>query len=112
MFAEILFVRCYTYQSESCRLTVEGRNKLSVSEYVAVFLKLHGLLHNCMDLQEAEKCVKILMTTLTAHVATESLTSWKLVQVCSNFLLGIKYSVTLFYGHFVQQQNHPYGNLG
>jgi protein SMG7 len=64
---------------------VEGRNKLSVSEYVAVFLKLHGLLHNSMDLEEAEKCVKVLMTTLTAHVATESLTSWKLVQVCSNF---------------------------
>jgi len=60
---------------------VDGRNKLSVSEYVAVFLKLHGLLHNSSDLQEAEKYVKTLTTTLTAHVATESLTSWKLVQV-------------------------------
>jgi hypothetical protein len=60
---------------------VDGRNKLSVSEYVAVFLKLHGLLHNSSHLQEAEKYVKTLTTTLTAHVATESLTSWKLVQV-------------------------------
>ena len=63
------------------RLNVEGRNKLSISEYVAVFLKLHGLLHNSSDLQEAEKYVKVLTTTLTALVATESLTSWKLVQV-------------------------------
>jgi len=72
----------YTYTCLfSCRLNVDGRNKLSVSEYVAVFLKLHGLLHNSSDLQEAEKYVKTLTTTLTAHVATESLTSWKLVQV-------------------------------
>jgi len=69
-----------------CRLNVDGRNKLSVSEYVAVFLKLHGLLHNSSDLQEAEKYVKTLTTTLTAHVATESLTSWKLVQVLATRL--------------------------
>lgn len=87
--------------SLSCRLNVEGRNKLSVSEYIAIFLKLHGLLHNCIDLQDAEKCVKILMTTLTAHVATESLTSWKLVQVCSNWW-EFKYSLPLCYGHSVQ----------
>jgi protein SMG7 len=77
-----------------CRLNVDGRNKLSVSEYGAVFLKLHGLLHNSSDLQEAEKYVKTLTTTLTAHVATESLTSWKLVQVlatrlCDAVLLGV-----------------------
>jgi protein SMG7 len=72
----------------SCRLNVDGRNKLSVSEYVAVFLKLHGFLHNSLKLQEAEKYVKLLTMTLTAHVATESLTSWKLVQVCSNFHTG------------------------
>lgn len=73
-------------------LNVEGRNKLSVSEYVAVFLKLHGLLHNCMDLQEAEKCVKVLMTTLTAHVATESLTSWKLVQMLAINLFALHHA--------------------
>jgi protein SMG7 len=61
---------------------------------VAVFLKLHGLLHNSSNLQEAEKCVKILMTTLTAHVATESLTSWKLVQVCTDFIIGNTFSGT------------------
>jgi protein SMG7 len=63
------------------RLNVDGRPKLSAQEYVAVFLKLHGLLHAAAALDTAEKCVKLLTTTLTAHIATESLTSWKLVQV-------------------------------
>ncbi|PSN36840.1 hypothetical protein C0J52_14254 [Blattella germanica] len=48
------------------RLNVEGRNKLSVSEYVAVFLKLHGLLHNSSDFLEAEKYVKMLAINLFA----------------------------------------------
>lgn len=74
------------------QLNVEGRSKLSVSEYVAVFLKLHGLLHNSSDLQEAEKYVKVLTTTLTAHVATESLTSWKLVQMLAINLFALHHA--------------------
>jgi len=74
------------------QLNVDGRNKLSVSEYVAVFLKLHGLLHSSSDLQEAEKYVKTLTTTLTAHVATESLTSWKLVQMLAINLFALHHA--------------------
>jgi hypothetical protein len=68
---------------------------------VAVFLKLHGLVHNSSNLQEAEKYVKILTTTLTAHVATESLTSWKLVQVCTNILIGSTFSEIHLRWHYL-----------
>ncbi|XP_066993388.1 nonsense-mediated mRNA decay factor SMG7 [Anabrus simplex] len=74
------------------QLNVEGRNKLSTSEYVSVFLKLHGLLHTGTQLAQAERYVKILTTTLTAHVATESLTSWKLVQMLAINLFALHHS--------------------
>ncbi|KAK6641585.1 hypothetical protein RUM44_013300 [Polyplax serrata] len=60
---------------------LEGHNKLSCYEYVTTFLKLHGLLHSNMELETAEKLVQILATSLTAHIATESLSCWKLVQM-------------------------------
>mgnify|MGYP007016982001 CR=1 FL=1 len=63
------------------RIKLESHTKLSCTEYVTAFLKLHGLLHSNTELETAEKLVQVLTTSLTAHIATESLTSWKLVQV-------------------------------
>lgn len=63
------------------RVKLEGHGKLTAYEYVSAFLKLHGLLHSNSELETAEKLVQILTTSLTAHIATESLSSWKLVQV-------------------------------
>ncbi|EEB12909.1 smg-7, putative [Pediculus humanus corporis] len=62
-------------------IKLESHTKLSCTEYVTAFLKLHGLLHSNTELETAEKLVQVLTTSLTAHIATESLTSWKLVQI-------------------------------
>ncbi|XP_014600961.1 PREDICTED: protein SMG7-like isoform X1 [Polistes canadensis] len=60
---------------------IEGKTKLSTQEYVTVFLKLHGIIHNLGDLKIASSYVKLLTETLTALVATESFSSWMLVQM-------------------------------
>ncbi|XP_014204668.1 protein SMG7 [Copidosoma floridanum] len=60
---------------------VESKAKLTSQEYIAVFLKLHGVLYNLGNLCVATTYVKLLNDTLTALVATESFTSWKLVQM-------------------------------
>lgn len=60
---------------------IEGKTKLNSQEYIAVFLKLHGVLHNLGDLNIASIYVKLLTETLTALVATESFSSWRLVQM-------------------------------
>ncbi|KAI4486799.1 hypothetical protein M0804_006169 [Polistes exclamans] len=60
---------------------IEGKTKLSAQEYVTVFLKLHGIIHNLGDLKIASSYVKLLTETLTALVATESFSSWMLVQM-------------------------------
>ncbi|XP_063229375.1 nonsense-mediated mRNA decay factor SMG7-like [Bacillus rossius redtenbacheri] len=72
------------------QLNVDSRSKLSVSEYISLFLKLHGLLHTGTELQQVEKYVRILTTMLTAHVATESLSSWKLVQMLAINLYALQ----------------------
>nr|CAD7443175.1 unnamed protein product [Timema bartmani] len=74
------------------QLNVEGRTKLSVSEYTSVFLKLHGLLHIGADLNLADQYVKLLTATLTAHVATESLSSWRLVQMLAINLYALHHA--------------------
>ncbi|KAK2581218.1 hypothetical protein KPH14_008016 [Odynerus spinipes] len=60
---------------------IEGKSKLNAQEYVTVFLKLHGIIHNLGDLKIASSYVKLLTETLTALVATESFSSWMLVQM-------------------------------
>ncbi|XP_001605792.1 protein SMG7 [Nasonia vitripennis] len=60
---------------------IEGKTKLTSQEYIAVFLKLHGVLYNLGDLSVATTYVKLLNDTLTALVATESFSSWRLVQM-------------------------------
>ncbi|XP_058791752.1 nonsense-mediated mRNA decay factor SMG7-like [Phymastichus coffea] len=60
---------------------VEGKTKLSSQEYIAVFLKFHGVIYNLGDLRVATTYVKLLNDTLTALVATESFSAWRLVQM-------------------------------
>ncbi|XP_014483239.1 PREDICTED: protein SMG7-like isoform X2 [Dinoponera quadriceps] len=60
---------------------IDGKTKLSSQEYIAVFLKLHGIIHNFGDLKLACAYSKLLTETLTALVATESFSSWMLIQM-------------------------------
>ncbi|KAK3920144.1 Protein SMG7 [Frankliniella fusca] len=63
------------------QLNLDGRCKLTVQEYVALFLKFHGLLYLGADLTACSRTIRLLTDTLTAQVATESFTSRKLVQM-------------------------------
>lgn len=63
------------------QLNLDGRSKLTVQEYVALFLKFHGLLYLGADLTACSRTIRLLTDTLTAQVATESFTSRKLVQM-------------------------------
>lgn len=60
---------------------IDGKTKLNSQEYIAVFLKLHGIIHNFGDLKLACTYSKLLTETLTALVATESFSSWMLIQM-------------------------------
>lgn len=62
-------------------VNIDGKTKLTSQEYIAVFLKLHGVIHNLGDLKIASAYAKLLTETLTALVATESFSSWMLVQM-------------------------------
>lgn len=55
---------------------------LSSNEFITLFLKVHALLHLSTDILPCATYVRILSTSLTAHVATESFSSVNLVQVC------------------------------
>ncbi|XP_034234923.1 protein SMG7 [Thrips palmi] len=63
------------------QLNLDGRSKLTVQEYVALFLKFHGMLYLNADLTACSRTIRLLTDTLTAQVATESFTSRKLVQM-------------------------------
>lgn len=60
---------------------IDGKTKLSSQEYIAVFLKLHGIIHNFGDMKLACTYSRLLTETLTALVATESFSSWMLIQM-------------------------------
>ncbi|XP_012529544.1 protein SMG7 [Monomorium pharaonis] len=60
---------------------IDSKTKLNSQEYIAVFLKLHGIIHILGDLKLACSYSKQLTETLTALVATESFSSWMLVQM-------------------------------
>lgn len=60
---------------------IDGKTKLNSQEYITIFLKLHGIIHNYGDLKLACSYSKMLTETLTALVATESFSSWMLVQM-------------------------------
>lgn len=59
----------------------ENTSKLTLSEFIQLFLSVHGLLHTATDLQQAKIGVKTLNSTLTALVATESFTTEKLLEM-------------------------------
>ncbi|CAH0388220.1 unnamed protein product [Bemisia tabaci] len=61
-------------------VTTDGK-KLTSSEYIALFLKLHALFHLPGDFSECETLVRLLTSSLTSQVATEAFSSWKLVQM-------------------------------
>ncbi|KAG5312350.1 SMG7 protein, partial [Acromyrmex insinuator] len=60
---------------------IDGKTKLNSQEYITLFLKLHGIIHILGDLKLACSYSKQLTETLTALVATESFSSWMLVQM-------------------------------
>lgn len=70
---------------------IEGKTKLNSQEYIAVFLKLHGIIHNFGDLKLASAYSKLLTETLTALVATESFSSWMLIQMLAINLYALQY---------------------
>lgn len=59
----------------------EINSKLTQSEFILMFLKVHALLHTVTELDKAELYVKTLNGTFTALVATQGFTSTKLIQV-------------------------------
>jgi len=60
---------------------VDSKTCLSGPELVALFLKLHGLVKCPGKVDQAKGLVASLGNTLTALVATQNFSSWKLVQV-------------------------------
>ncbi|RLU21158.1 hypothetical protein DMN91_005531 [Ooceraea biroi] len=72
---------------------IDGKTKLSSQEYVVVFLKLHGIIHNIGDLKLACSYSKLLTETLTALVATESFSSWMLIQMLVINLYVLQHTV-------------------
>lgn len=54
---------------------------MSVSEYEAAFLQLHALLYLSQDVAGARCVLQVLMHSLTPLVATQEISSWKLIQV-------------------------------
>ncbi|CAL7948061.1 unnamed protein product [Xylocopa violacea] len=79
-------------------LNIEGKTKLTSQEYIAVFLKLHGVIHNLGDLKIASTYAKLLTETLTALVATESFSSWMLVQMFVINLYALEHTTTVVIG--------------
>lgn len=63
------------------RPIIENNTKLTISEFIQLFLCVHGLLHTATDLNQAKLGVKTLNSALTALVATESFTAGKLLEM-------------------------------
>lgn len=80
-------------------LNIDGKTKLTSQEYVAVFLKLHGVIHNLGDLKVASAYAKLLTETLTALVATESFSSWMLVQMFVINLYALEHTTSVVVGN-------------
>ncbi|KAF6212145.1 hypothetical protein GE061_012666 [Apolygus lucorum] len=61
-------------------LPVDG-SKISVTEYEAAFLQLHALIYLSQDVAGAQNALKLLTHALTPLVATQEISSWKLIQM-------------------------------
>ncbi|XP_012152176.2 uncharacterized protein LOC100880698 isoform X2 [Megachile rotundata] len=80
-------------------LNIDGKTKLTSQEYISVFLKLHGVIHNLGDLKIACTYAKLLTETLTALVATESFSSWMLVQMFVINLYALEHATNIVAGN-------------
>ncbi|KAL6260641.1 hypothetical protein P5V15_008161 [Pogonomyrmex californicus] len=74
---------------------IDGKTKLNSQEYIAVFLKLHGIIHILGDLKLACSYSKQLTETLTALVATESFSSWMLIQMLVINLYALQHTAAI-----------------
>lgn len=63
------------------RILYEIQTKMSVNDFIRLFLKAHGLLHTTINLEQADLCVKSINAALTALVATQSFTTDKLIKM-------------------------------
>ncbi|XP_033338997.2 uncharacterized protein LOC117227665 [Megalopta genalis] len=79
-------------------VNIEGKTKLTSQEYIAVFLKLHGVIHNLGNVKIASSYTKLLTETLTALVATESFSSWVLVQMFVINLYALEHTTNIVMG--------------
>ncbi|XP_015832940.2 nonsense-mediated mRNA decay factor SMG7 isoform X1 [Tribolium castaneum] len=66
-------------------------SKITVTEFIQIFLCTHALLHTATDLNQAEVGVKSLNTTMTALVATQSFTREKLIKITAINLYALKH---------------------
>ncbi|KAL0112158.1 hypothetical protein PUN28_011918 [Cardiocondyla obscurior] len=71
---------------------IDGKTKLNSQEYIAIFLKLHGIIHVLGDLKLACSYSKQLTDTLTALIATESFSSWMLIQMLAINLYALQHT--------------------
>ncbi|XP_054008743.1 uncharacterized protein LOC128892391 isoform X1 [Hylaeus anthracinus] len=89
-------------------LNIEGKTKLTSQEYIAVFLKLHGVIHNLGDSKVAFTYAKLLTETLTALVATESFSSWMLVQMFVINLYALEHTTSVVVGSTESLKNEQF----
>ncbi|KAF5306739.1 hypothetical protein FQA39_LY01497 [Lamprigera yunnana] len=71
----------------------EVQTKLTVNEFIRMFIRVHGLLYSSTDLDQADFGVKSLNATLTPLVATQSFTEHKLIQITTINLYALKHTV-------------------
>lgn len=72
---------------------MEVQSKLTVNEFIRIFIQVHGLLYTATDLNQADLGVKTLNGTLTPLVATQSFTEQKLIQMTVINLYALKHTV-------------------
>ncbi|XP_046671349.1 protein SMG7-like [Homalodisca vitripennis] len=69
--------KCASYKWNKDYLTT----KLTTTEYLSLYLKLHAYFYTCRELDVCASYVKTLTDALIPHIATQSFNSWKLVQI-------------------------------
>lgn len=71
----------------------EMQPKMTVNEFIRVFLRAHSLLHTDYDLIQARICVESITAALTALIATQSFTTDSLVKMTVINLYALKHTV-------------------
>lgn len=70
------------------------QTKMTVNEFIQVFLCTHALLHTATDLSQAKIGVENLNSTMTALVATQNFTTEKLIKITAINLYALKHLYT------------------